>query len=75
DNLSQGLAQLYRRNLHKTPLVLYRLQRSWQDYARIFDTRDVVLSPVLAHVTPELGHLSPAQPFDTLFERLLRYVS
>ena len=35
---------------------------------------DVVLSPVLARVTPELGHLSPAVPFDKLLPRLQEYV-
>lgn len=75
DNLSRGLAALYRRNMLKTPLVLYRLKKLWGDYARAFRDYDVVLSPVLAHTTPEIGHLSPAQDFDALFERLTRYVS
>ncbi len=34
-----------------------------------------MLTPVLAHTVPQLGHLSPEVPFDTLFERLLRYVA
>lgn len=75
DNLSVGLAALYRKNLLKTPFVLYRLKKLAQRYAATFDTLDVVLSPVLAHTTPELGHLSPAQDFDALFERLTRYVA
>lgn len=75
DNLSRGLAGLYRRNLLKTPFVLYRLKRLAQQYAAAFANMDVVLSPVLAHTTPELGHLSPAQDFDELFARLTRYVS
>jgi amidase len=33
------------------------------------------LSPVLSHTTPLLGWLSPEQPFETLFPRLLQYVS
>jgi amidase len=36
---------------------------------------DAVLTPVLGHTTPPLGHLNPGVPFDTLFERLTRYVS
>ena len=59
----------------KTPLVIYRLRKSRDDYARVFRHYDVVLSPVLAHTTPELGYLSPAQDFDILFERLMNYVS
>jgi amidase len=75
DNLSRGLAALYRKNVLKTPFVLYRLKKMWAEYARVFADYDVVLSPVLAHTTPALGHLSPEQDFEALFERLTRYVS
>lgn len=75
DNLSRGLAAMYRRQLYKTPLMLYRLKKSWHDYAETFRHYDAVLSPVLAHTTPKLGHLSPQQDFEPLFERLLRYVA
>ena len=34
-----------------------------------------MLSPVLGHTTPRLGHLSPTVPFDELLDRLLGYVS
>jgi amidase len=39
------------------------------------DQETKVLSPVLAHVTPELGYLSPEVPFPELFQRMTRYVS
>jgi amidase len=41
----------------------------------MFAHRELVLSPVLAHVTPELGRLSPRVPFDQLVERLTQYVT
>lgn len=75
DNLSKGLAALYKRNILKTPMVLYRLKKTWDEYARVFEQYDLVLSPVLAHTTPRLGWLSPAQDFDVLFDRLMKYVS
>ena len=75
DNLSQGLASLYKRNMFKTPMVLYRLKKTLNDYALVFKQYDLVLSPVAAHTTPKLGWLSPSQDFDVLFDRLLRYVS
>lgn len=75
DNLSKGLAGLYKKNALKTPLVLYRLKRTWQEYAKAFRQYDVILSPVVAHTTPRIGHLSPEQPFEELFDRLLKYVS
>lgn len=75
ENLTRGLASLYRRQLYKTPLVLYRLKRMYKEYAAMFQQQDILLTPVLAHTTPKLGYLSPEQPFEQHFERLLRYVS
>lgn len=75
DTLTKGLANLYRKNLLKTPLIVYRLKKIQQEYAALFARYDVVLSPVLAHTTPKLGYLAPDMPFDVLFDRLMRYVS
>lgn len=75
DPFSQGLAAYYRKRLLKTPGVIWRMKRSAQQYAEGMRGYDAVLTPVLAHTVPRLGHLSPEVPFDTLFERLLRYVA
>lgn len=75
DAFSQGLAAYYRKRLLKTPGVIWRMKRSAQQYAEGMRGYDAVLTPVLAHTVPKLGHLSPEVPFDTLFERLLRYVA
>lgn len=75
DPLSQGLAGLFKKNYHKTPLFLYRLRQTQHAYARAFSQYDVILTPVLAHTTPKLGHISPDVPFDELFDRLMQYVS
>ena len=34
-----------------------------------------MLSPVLAHTTPEIGHLDPSQDFETMMDKLTRYAS
>ncbi len=75
DPFSQGLAAYYRKRMLKTPGVIWRMKRSAQQYADGIRGYDAVLTPVLAHTVPQLGHLSPEVPFDTLFERLLRYVA
>ncbi len=75
DSLSKGLARRFQRRMYRTPLVLYRLQRSWQKHAHSLRELDLILTPVLGHVTPRLGAMSPDQPFDELFIRLMRYVS
>ncbi|MEO6699100.1 MAG: amidase, partial [Paraperlucidibaca sp.] len=75
DNLTRGLAQFYRQHIWRTPMMLWGMKRVASDYATLFRRCDVVLSPVLAHTTPKLGHLSPTQTFESLFERLRDYVS
>lgn len=74
DPLSVGLAALFKKNAFKLPMILHRLKKSEAQYQTFFKNYDILLSPVLAHSTPELGYLSPANGFDTLFERLRNYV-
>ncbi|WP_436496373.1 amidase [Actinokineospora sp. HUAS TT18] len=73
DGLTQGLRGYYRRHVRGTARALYRLRNTHQAYAAMFARHEVVLSPVLAHVTPRLGHLSPTVPFDELLTRLTAY--
>jgi len=75
DGLTVGLHGYHRRNLRRTPGAIRRLRAVKHDYARMFTRHELVLSPVLAHVTPSIGYLSPTVPFDELIERLQRYVS
>ncbi|MGI5125748.1 amidase [Pseudonocardia sp. CA-107938] len=75
DPFTRGLIARYKRVAPRTPAFLRRLARVRYDYAALFTRHDVLLSPVLAHVTPELGWLSPTVPFDQLLRRLTDYVA
>lgn len=75
DGLSRGLRAAYLDNWRRTPGVLRRLRRTEEAYAAAFRGLDLVLSPVLAHTTPPIGHLSPTVPYRELIERLLAYVA
>ncbi|MGT2531934.1 amidase [Streptomyces nojiriensis] len=75
DGLSRGLREEYLGKWRRTPGVLRRLKRTKQAYAASFRGLDLVLSPVLAHTTPPIGHLSPTVPYPTLIERILAYVA
>ncbi|MEC7816191.1 MAG: amidase [Pseudomonadota bacterium] len=74
DPLTNGLARRFRQQFWRLPGALWRLNRAAGDYATAMAGFDAVLTPTLAHTPPPLGHLSPAVPFETLFERLTRYV-
>ncbi|MFJ9607688.1 amidase [Kitasatospora sp. NPDC101176] len=75
DGLTTGLRRRFQREFRHVPAVLRRLRRTEAAYAGIFRSHDAVLSPVLAHTAPPIGHLSPNVAFDELIERLLRYVA
>ncbi|WP_329619206.1 amidase [Streptomyces sp. NBC_01255] len=75
DGLSRGLREEYLKNWRGTPGVVRRLKRTKEAYAAGFRGLDLVLSPVLAHTAPPIGHLSPAVPYATLIERILAYVA
>ncbi|MFD9645836.1 amidase [Streptomyces sp. NPDC059082] len=75
DGLSRGLRTTYLENWHRTPGVLRRLKRTKEAYAAAFRGFDLLLTPVLAHPAPELGHLAPTVPYATLIERILAYVA
>lgn len=75
DGLTLGLRALHRSKLRSTPGALRRLRKLSANYAEMFARRELVLSPVLAHVPPPLGYISPTVPFDTLLERLTQYVA
>lgn len=73
DPLTVGLARRARRRIAKMPLVIARLAASGRAYEKSFSDVDLVLSPVLCHTTPRIGHLSADLAFDQHFERLVAY--
>ena len=75
DAFSNGLQRFFRERLAQTPGALRRLRAIGAAYDAVFDRHDLVLSPVLAHTTPQLGHLSPREPFETVIARLTSYVA
>ena len=75
DGLTIGLRRHLQRNLARTPGALHRLRHTRHAYAQMFARHELVLSPVVAHVTPRLGHLSPRVPYDELMNRLTQWVA
>ncbi|WP_331517169.1 amidase, partial [Mycobacterium sp.] len=74
DGFNLGLRRHHRARWAKTPATIVRLRQAARAYARFIADFDAVISPVTAHTTPPIGHLSPHVPFDRLLERLLDYV-
>ena len=75
DLFTQGLDHHCRSNLRHLPGATSRLRRSGRLAEELHARYDVVLTPTLAHETPELGWLDPAQGFETVMGRLLEWVA
>jgi amidase len=75
DNLTHGLARHGFRNAPKVPLAIARLARSGRTSAAFHRSYDVVLTPTVAQATPQIGHLDPTQPYETMIERLMDWVA
>jgi amidase len=75
DNVSHGLAEHARRNLHRMPGAVRRLRRSRRASARFFEAYDVALTPTLASATPEIGWLDPTQDYELVMDRILDWVA
>jgi amidase len=75
DNISHGLAEHARRNLHRLPGAIRRLRRSRKASAEFFRTYDVALTPTLATETPRVGWLDPTQHYEQVMDRMLDWVA
>ena len=72
---TRELGDIAREQAPLMPATLRRLRRLARDHERVYDSCDVVLSPVLAHEPPPLGYLGADIPPRTHLLRVLRYVS
>lgn len=74
DGFSRGLAAQAKRHAHQLPGVVWRLRRAAARATAFHQRHDLLLSPVLAHPTPPVGHLDPSQPFEVVMDRLRAWV-
>lgn len=71
--LTQYLAARMVSDLPRLPGVITHLRRLAREHERVFDSYDLVLSPVLAHSPPPIGHHGPDVDPRTHVMRLLRW--
>ncbi|MGH3352917.1 MAG: amidase [Nocardioides sp.] len=75
DNLTLGLSAATLKNARQLPAAINRLRRSTALAEGFHAAYDVVLTPTVAHVTPEVGYLAPTQPYDLVLKRLMDWVA
>ena len=74
-NLLNGLAKKYPKNMWRTPGFIRRLKKSYHDYHQMFENLevDIMLTPTLAHTTPQIGHLGADLDFEVMFKRMTNW--
>ncbi|MDL9936973.1 amidase [Gordonia sp. ABSL1-1] len=75
DPFTRGLSRRALRGFWRLPGAIRGLKRSTAAFRGMHERFDLVLSPTLSHVTPQIGYLDPAGDFDEIFDRLIRYVA
>ncbi|MCZ7680131.1 MAG: amidase family protein [Sandaracinaceae bacterium] len=72
---TRGLAAYFSREPRVAFAGIPRLRRFGATYAALMRRFDVLVSPTLGEPPPPLGHLAPDLPFETKFERLVRFAA
>ncbi len=72
---ADGLSAFFLRGAGRVPGSLRRLRRLAREHESAYEHYDVIVSPVLGHEPPPIGHLGPELDFRTHLVRLLRYSS
>lgn len=72
--LTVGLSKEFGKNILKAPMAIKRLRDFKHIYEQAFTGFDVMLSPVLGHPPPKIGFLGPDVEFESVMERLGRFV-
>lgn len=70
-----GLSKRFKSNKMGLPRSLRLLRKVGLDTEKLFDKYDVIMTPVLAHTTPQIGHFSPDHSFDVVCKRAVDFAT
>ncbi len=70
-----GLKQQFKTNVMQTPRSIRMLRKTASDAEKFFEKFDVVMTPVVSHITPLLGHFSPQLTYEQISRRAIEYAS
>ena len=70
----RGFGDHCRSNLAKLPGAIRRLRRSTAEAAQLFIRNDVVITPTVGQLPPEIGHFDTSLAFEELLPRVAEWV-
>lgn len=70
---TSGLSKYFKKNVLKFPSSLRRLKKAGKHFDEVFNSYDVVVTPVLAHETPKIGYFSIDLPYEEITRRVTSF--
>jgi amidase len=70
-----GLSQKFKNNKLKLMQSIRKLRTVGTDTEKLFGQYDIIMTPVLAHTTPEIGHFSPDLSFEVVSKRAVDFAT
>ncbi len=70
-----GLSNTFKNNKMKLPGSIRLLRKVGADTEKLFEPYDIIMTPVVAHTTPEIGHFSPELSFDVVSKRAVDFAT
>ena len=70
-----GLSNQFKRNFMGIRKSIKRLQAAGRTMEAYFDKYDIIMTPVLAHSVPPIGHFSPGLSYEEVSQRAVSFAS
>ena len=70
-----GLAKRFKKNPFRLRKSVRELRKLGAECSKVFDTYDVVMTPVLSHKTPKIGHFSPQLSYEEVTQRIIDFAT
>jgi amidase len=74
-SFTHGMAETFRTVPHRLPAAVRRLRKVRAQVEAFHRRHDLLLSPALTGLPPELGHLSTAVEYETLLGRMVPWIA
>ncbi len=70
-----GLSKQFKTNALQTPKSIRMLRKTGREAEQLFEKYDVLMTPVVSHKTPEIGHFSTKLSYEDISRRAVEYAS
>lgn len=72
---TMGLSKRFKANALRLPSSIRAMRKMGKECSRQFENYDVIMTPVLSHKTPKIGHFSPQLAYEEIAKRAVDYAS